>query len=73
MPRLAAHLLAHGVLTEIYATRWFVGLFSGSLPTETTLRVWDCLVVEGVEVRTAFCARTRATSLIAQERPVPPP
>jgi len=50
MPRLASHLLAHGIVTELYATRWFVGLFSGNLPTETMLRVWDVLVVKGIEV-----------------------
>ena len=31
LPRLAAHLRAHGIFTEIYATRWFVGLYASAL------------------------------------------
>lgn len=32
MPRLAAHLERHGVVTELFATRWFVAIFANALP-----------------------------------------
>ncbi|KAL1521483.1 hypothetical protein AB1Y20_021145 [Prymnesium parvum] len=47
LPLLAAHLRTHAVRVELFATRWFVGLFASTLPPETALRVWDLLVFEG--------------------------
>ncbi|KAK2964777.1 putative TBC1 domain family member 2A [Blattamonas nauphoetae] len=29
---------------------WFLSLFSNDLPMETTLRVWDCLLIEGDKI-----------------------
>ncbi|GAB4859374.1 hypothetical protein Ancab_010837 [Ancistrocladus abbreviatus] len=49
-PRIAAHLEALEFDVSLVATEWFLCLFSKSLPTETTLRVWDILFDEGAKV-----------------------
>ncbi|XP_065874873.1 uncharacterized protein [Euphorbia lathyris] len=49
-PRIAAHLEALDFDVSLVATEWFLCLFSKSLPSETTLRVWDVLFYEGVKV-----------------------
>ena len=50
LPRVAKQLHKHGVIAELFATRWFVALFANSLPIETTLRVWDAFLLEGTKV-----------------------
>lgn len=50
LPQIASHFRLHGVRVEVFAARWFVGLFASSLPSETALRVWDMLVVEGARI-----------------------
>ncbi|KAI3702613.1 hypothetical protein L6452_28360 [Arctium lappa] len=49
-PRLSAHLKAMGFDISLVATEWFLCLFSKSLPSETTMRVWDVLFYEGAQV-----------------------
>ncbi|MCO5579246.1 hypothetical protein L7F22_033100 [Adiantum nelumboides] len=49
-PRLAAHLELIGFDVSIVITEWFLCLFAKSLPSETTLRVWDVLFNEGAKV-----------------------
>jgi len=49
-PRIAAHLEAMGFDVSLVATEWFLCLFSKTLPSETTLRVWDVLFNEGAKV-----------------------
>lgn len=49
-PRIAAHLEAIGFDVSLVTTEWFLCLFSKSLPSETTLRVWDVLFNEGAKV-----------------------
>ncbi|XWS36719.1 hypothetical protein CRYUN_Cryun20dG0110100 [Craigia yunnanensis] len=49
-PRIAAHLEALEFDVSFVATEWFLCLFSKSLPSETTLRVWDVLFYEGAKV-----------------------
>ncbi|XP_010928875.1 uncharacterized protein [Elaeis guineensis] len=49
-PRIAAHLEAIEFDVSLVATEWFLCLFSKSLPSETTLRVWDVLFNEGAKV-----------------------
>ncbi|XP_077513561.1 growth hormone-regulated TBC protein 1-like [Amblyomma americanum] len=50
MPEVHAHLAKHDVSWAIVTTKWFVCLFAEVLPTETVLRVWDCLFLEGSKV-----------------------
>ncbi|KAJ7556328.1 hypothetical protein O6H91_05G078600 [Diphasiastrum complanatum] len=49
-PRLAAHLDLIQFDVSLITTEWFLCLFAKSLPTETTMRVWDVLFSEGVKV-----------------------
>ncbi|KAB1200502.1 TBC1 domain family member 2A [Morella rubra] len=49
-PRIAAHLEELDFDVSLVATEWFLCLFSKSLPSETTLRVWDVLFYEGAKV-----------------------
>ncbi|PIN11859.1 Ypt/Rab GTPase activating protein [Handroanthus impetiginosus] len=49
-PRIAAHLEAMEFDVSLVSTEWFLCLFSKSLPSETTLRVWDILFYEGANV-----------------------
>ncbi|KAL5794228.1 hypothetical protein ACOSP7_002822 [Xanthoceras sorbifolium] len=49
-PRIATHLEALEFDVSLVATEWFLCLFSKSLPSETTLRVWDILFYEGAKV-----------------------
>ncbi|CAI9772600.1 unnamed protein product [Fraxinus pennsylvanica] len=48
-PRIAAHLEAMEFDVSLVCTEWFLCLFSKSLPSETTLRVWDVLFYEGAK------------------------
>ncbi|KAL0361997.1 UNVERIFIED_CONTAM: TBC1 domain family member 2A [Sesamum calycinum] len=49
-PRIAAHLESLEFDVSLVCTEWFLCLFSKSLPSETTLRVWDVLFYEGAQV-----------------------
>ncbi|KAI3708138.1 hypothetical protein L2E82_37227 [Cichorium intybus] len=49
-PRLSTHLETMGFDVSLVATEWFLCLFSKSLPSETTMRVWDVLFYEGAKV-----------------------
>ena len=56
LPRLHAHLQAMRVDIRPIAFPWFLSLFIKTLPIESVLRVWDCLVCEGSKLlfRTAL-------------------
>ncbi|KAL5700138.1 hypothetical protein ACHQM5_025624 [Ranunculus cassubicifolius] len=49
-PRIAAHLESMEFDVSLVTTEWFLCLFSKSLPSETTMRVWDVLFNEGAKV-----------------------
>ncbi|XP_042500347.1 growth hormone-regulated TBC protein 1-like [Macadamia integrifolia] len=49
-PSIAAHLDSLGFDVSLVTTEWFLCLFSKSLPSETTMRVWDVLFNEGAKV-----------------------
>ncbi|KAE9614665.1 hypothetical protein Lal_00036203 [Lupinus albus] len=48
-PRIASHLEALEFDVSLVTTEWFLCLFSKSLPSETTLRVWDVIFHEGAK------------------------
>ncbi|TKY89143.1 hypothetical protein EX895_001674 [Sporisorium graminicola] len=50
MPQMAAVLDEQGVVASAYATKWFITLFSNSIPFETQLRVWDAWLLDGQDV-----------------------
>lgn len=39
----------HGISSSAYATKWYITLFSNSVPFGTQLRLWDGLLLEGVD------------------------
>ncbi|KZV94848.1 RabGAP/TBC [Exidia glandulosa HHB12029] len=39
-----------GISTTSYATKWYITLFSNSVPFRTQLRLWDALFLEGHDV-----------------------
>ncbi|KAK7299826.1 hypothetical protein RJT34_10654 [Clitoria ternatea] len=49
-PRIASHLEALEFDVSLVTTEWFLCLFSKSLPSETTLRVWDVIFYDGAKV-----------------------
>uniref|UniRef100_V5EEQ8 Rab-GAP TBC domain-containing protein n=2 Tax=Kalmanozyma brasiliensis (strain GHG001) TaxID=1365824 RepID=V5EEQ8_KALBG len=52
MPELAAAMDEHTVVASSYATKWYITLFSNSIPFETQLRVWDAWLLDGQDVIT---------------------
>ncbi|KAK3005371.1 hypothetical protein RJ639_017282 [Escallonia herrerae] len=48
--RIYAHLEDLEFDVSLVATEWFLCVFSKSLPSETTMRVWDVLFYEGAKV-----------------------
>ena len=50
IPRLASHLARVGVLSTMYASRWFITAFSCNFPFECVNRVWDWYLHEGPRV-----------------------
>ncbi|KAJ1811931.1 hypothetical protein LPJ75_003904 [Coemansia sp. RSA 2598] len=49
-PRLHAHLSEQGCDALMYATPWFMTVFTLSLPWDTALRVWDWFIYRGTKV-----------------------
>ncbi|KAL8287518.1 hypothetical protein RQP46_003376 [Phenoliferia psychrophenolica] len=49
MPDVHQAFVAHGISTSSYATKWYITLFSNSVPFPTQLRLWDGLLLEGVD------------------------
>ena len=47
LPRLHEHLLEEGITPAMYATQWFMTIFSTNIPIELTLRIWDVFFIEG--------------------------
>lgn len=38
------------IATTSYATKWYITLFSNTVPFHTQLRIWDALFLEGPDV-----------------------
>lgn len=51
-PELAAVFDDQMVVASSYATKWYITLFSNSIPFETQLRVWDAWLLDGQDVIT---------------------
>jgi len=50
IPDLYVHFQSQAIHTNLYASSWFLTLFSTSLPITLASRVMDCFLSEGVEV-----------------------
>lgn len=48
-PDLGDHFNRFNLSAEFYATKWFLTLFSGSLPFPHVLRVWDNFLCRGIK------------------------
>ncbi|GAA5891792.1 hypothetical protein JCM6882_006209 [Rhodosporidiobolus microsporus] len=49
MPDVHAAFNEHFISTSAYATKWYITLFANSVPFATQLRLWDGLLLEGVD------------------------
>lgn len=49
-PAVHQHLLNIGMPWAVTTTKWFICIYAEVLPTETVLRIWDCLFSEGSKV-----------------------
>lgn len=67
LPQLHAHFEKEGVMPEMYATKWFITIFSYSFPFETVVRIWDIFLYQRGNWKLIF--RTAITVLArAEER-----
>lgn len=46
LPAVGAHLEKEMVHPTMYASQWFITLFSYSLPFDVVLRIWDIFMLE---------------------------
>ncbi|XP_052286569.1 growth hormone-regulated TBC protein 1-A-like isoform X2 [Dreissena polymorpha] len=49
-PELGKHLEDLGLHWCLIGMKWFICLFADVLPTDTALRIWDCMFCEGMKV-----------------------
>ncbi|KAJ2162677.1 hypothetical protein GGF46_000402 [Coemansia sp. RSA 552] len=70
-PPLAAHLANNGCDSLMYATPWFMTVFTLSLPWPTALRVWDWFLYRGVKTlfRTALAITDLASPYLLDACP----
>ncbi|CAN6253808.1 unnamed protein product [Urochloa humidicola] len=50
MPKLGQHFVEEMINPSMYASQWFITVFSYSFPFHLTLRVWDVFLYEGTKV-----------------------
>merc|ERR1719319_921939 len=50
IPDLYVHFQSQAIHTNLYASSWFLTLFTTSLPLPIACRVMDCFLSEGIEV-----------------------
>merc|ERR1719186_303499 len=50
IPELYVHFQSQAIHTNLYASSWFLTLFTTSLPIALSCRIMDCLLSEGMEV-----------------------
>ncbi|XP_022759326.1 EVI5-like protein isoform X1 [Durio zibethinus] len=50
LPKLGAHFSHEMINPSMYASQWFITVFSYSLPFPLALRIWDVFLYEGVKI-----------------------
>jgi hypothetical protein len=50
IPDLYGHFQSQSIHTNLYASSWFLTLFTTSLPIQLSCRIMDCFLAEGIEV-----------------------
>ena len=53
-PKLHEHLEVNGIGPSLYATQWFMTVFSYNMPFELVLRIWDIFLFEGPKIPFRF-------------------
>merc|ERR1719319_995397 len=49
IPELYVHFQSQAIHTNLYASSWFLTLFTTSLPLHLSCRIMDCFLSEGIE------------------------
>jgi hypothetical protein len=47
LPKLHVHILNNKYEPSMYASSWFMTIFSVNIPFECTVRIWDIFFAEG--------------------------
>ncbi|EGG20954.1 ankyrin repeat-containing protein [Cavenderia fasciculata] len=47
LPKVQAHFGVEGITTSMYATKWFLTVFSGNVPFPMLIRFWDLVLLNG--------------------------
>ncbi|KAL8171571.1 hypothetical protein V2J09_023375 [Rumex salicifolius] len=50
LPKLGEHLSAEMINPSMYASQWFITVFSYSFPFNLALRIWDVFLYEGIKI-----------------------
>uniref|UniRef100_A0A7S4PGE2 Rab-GAP TBC domain-containing protein n=2 Tax=Guillardia theta TaxID=55529 RepID=A0A7S4PGE2_GUITH len=50
LPKLWKHFQEAGLGVEFFCLEWFIAIYAKTLPTETMLRVWDSIFLEGYKI-----------------------
>ncbi|KAJ8751881.1 hypothetical protein K2173_026085 [Erythroxylum novogranatense] len=50
LPKLGEHFTQEMINPSMYASQWFITVFSYSFPFHLTLRIWDVFLYEGVKI-----------------------
>jgi len=50
IPDLYVHFQSQSIHTNLYASSWFLTLFTTSLPLNISCRIMDCFLLEGLEI-----------------------
>ena len=62
IPDLYVHFQSQAIHTNLYASSWFLTLFTTSLFLPIACRVMDCFLSEGIEVRPSYSFSSSSTS-----------
>eukprot|EP00164_Ancoracysta_twista_P007120 GFYU01010055.1.p1 GENE.GFYU01010055.1~~GFYU01010055.1.p1 ORF type:complete len:400 (+),score=74.13 GFYU01010055.1:145-1344(+) len=49
-PQLSMHFEANGITTDMFASQWFITVFTYNFPFATVIRVWDIYLNEGIKM-----------------------
>jgi hypothetical protein len=50
IPKLGEHFTQEMINPSMYASQWFITVFSYSFPFPLALRIWDVFLSEGVKI-----------------------
>ncbi|WZY74958.1 hypothetical protein YC2023_021342 [Brassica napus] len=50
MPKLGEHFTQEMINPSMYASQWFITVFSYSFPFHSALRIWDVFLAEGINI-----------------------